>query len=162
MAKHNKQEVSNNEEEGLTIEEFFKEAIRLIKELKAEKIRSNTLEKQVQGLKIKVEEHKCIEESLQNKLEESNQEREELEAEVVSLRKEVKKGKTIQNYANSPRALEELINSQRSYNERTGLGYKEEEAGPSTTKYNEPMRSDMHVVFIGQDLQEHPWKMIPR
>ena len=44
IAKHNKQEVSNNEEEGLTIEEFSKEAIRLVKELKAEKIRSNTLE----------------------------------------------------------------------------------------------------------------------
>ena len=47
MAKHNKQEVSNNEEEGLTIEEFYEEAIKLIKELNAEKIRSNTLEEQV-------------------------------------------------------------------------------------------------------------------
>ena len=89
-------------------------------------------------------------------MEESNQEREELEAEVVSLREEVKKGKTIQNYANSSRALEELINNQRSYNDKTGIGYKEEEAGPSTTKYNEPMRSDMHVDFIGQDSQEQP------
>ena len=67
-------------------------------------------------------------------MEESNQEREELEAEVVSLREEVKKGKTIQNYANNSRALEELINNQRSYNEKTGIGYKEEEVGPSTTK----------------------------
>jgi len=49
----------------LTIEEFYKEPIKLIKELKAEKIYSNTLEEQVQGLKIDVEEHKCIEESLQ-------------------------------------------------------------------------------------------------
>ena len=37
MAKHSKQEVSKNEEEGLTIEEFYKEAIKLIKELKAER-----------------------------------------------------------------------------------------------------------------------------
>ena len=148
MAKNNKQEVSNNEEEGLTIEESYEEAIKLIKELNAEKIRSNTLEEQVQGLKIEVEEHKCIEESLQKKLEESKQEREALDAEVVSLRKEVKKGKTIQNYANSSRALEELINNQRSYNNKTDLGYKEEEAGPSRTKYNEPMRPDIHVDFI--------------
>ena len=55
MAKHNKQEVSNNEEEGLTIEEFSKEAIKLIKELKVEKIHSYTLEEQVQGVKIEVE-----------------------------------------------------------------------------------------------------------
>ena len=58
------------DEEELTIEEFYKEPIKLIKELKAEKIYSNTLEEQVQGLKIDVEEHKCIEESLQQKLEE--------------------------------------------------------------------------------------------
>ena len=51
-----------------------------MKDLKAEKIHSNTLEEQVQGLKIEVEEHKFIEESLQKKLEESNQEREALEA----------------------------------------------------------------------------------
>ena len=80
----------------MAIEEFSKEAIRLIQELKAEKISSNTLEEQVQGLKIEVEEQKCIKESLQKKLEESNQEREELEAEVVSPRKEVKKGRTHQ------------------------------------------------------------------
>ena len=73
MAKHIKQEVSNNEEEGLTIEEFSKEEIKLIKELKAENIYSNTLEEQVQGLKIEVEEHKCIEEPLKKKLEEINQ-----------------------------------------------------------------------------------------
>ena len=111
-SKHNKQEVSNNEEEGWNIEEFYEESIKLIKDLKVERIRSKALEEQVQGLKIEVEEHKCIEESLQKKLEESNQEREELEAEVVSLHEEVKKGKTIQNYANNSRALEELINNQ--------------------------------------------------
>ena len=94
-------------------------------------------------------------------MEESNQEREELEDEVVSLRDEVKKGKIIQNYANSSRELEELINNQRSYNDRTGLSYREEEAGPSTKKYNEPMRSDMLADFIGQDSQAHPWKKIP-
>ena len=94
-------------------------------------------------------------------MDESNQEREALEAEVVSLCKEVKKGKIVQNYANSSRALEELINNQRSYNDRTSIGYKEEEARPSTTKYNEPMRSNMHVDLIGQDSQEQPWNTIP-
>ena len=60
----------------MTIEEFYEEAIKLIKVLNAEKIRSNTLEEQVQGLKIEVEEQKCIKESPQKKLEEINQERE--------------------------------------------------------------------------------------
>ena len=74
----------------------------------------------------------------------------------------MKKGKTFQNYANSSRELEELINNQRSHNDKTSIGYKEEEARPSITKYREPMILDMHVDFIGQDLQEQPWKTIPR
>ena len=94
-------------------------------------------------------------------MEESNQEREALEAEVVSLCKEVKKGKFVQNHAKNSRELEELINNQRSYKKKTGLSYKEEEPGPSSKKYNEPMRYDMHVDFIGQDSQEQPWKTIP-
>ena len=95
-------------------------------------------------------------------MEEHNQEREELEAEVVSLCEEVKKGKTIQNYADSSRELEKLINNQQSCNEKIGIGYKEEEERPSTTKCNEPMRSDMHVDFTRQDSQTHPWKTIHR
>ena len=111
ISKHNKQEVSNNEEEGLTIKEFSKEEIKLIKELKVEKIHFNTLEEQVQHLKIKVEEHKCIKESLQKKLEQSNREREALEAELVSLHNEVKKGNIIQKYANNSRELQEINNT---------------------------------------------------
>ena len=49
---------------------------------------------------------------------------------------------------NNSRALEELINNQWSYNNKTSFSYKEEEAGPSTNKYNEPMRYDKHVDFI--------------
>ena len=60
----------------------------------------------------------------------------------------MKKGKIVQNYAKISRALEELVNNQRSYNEGTSLGYKEEEAGNSTTKYNEPMRFDMHKDLL--------------
>ena len=77
------------------------------------------------------------------------------------LREEVKKGKTIQNYANTSRALEELINNQQSYNDKTRIDNKEEELGPSTEKYNELMGSDIHVDFTGQDSQEQPSKIIP-
>ena len=46
---------SEYDEEGLTIEEFFKEAIKLIKELKAEKIHSNTLKGKFWRLKVEFE-----------------------------------------------------------------------------------------------------------
>ena len=51
--KHNKQEVSNNEEEGWTIDEFYEESIKLIKYLKAEKIRSKHLKDKFKVSKLK-------------------------------------------------------------------------------------------------------------
>jgi len=42
----------------------------------------------------------------------------------VSLRKEVKSGKNIQDYAKSSKALEKLISNQQSYSGKVGLGYK--------------------------------------
>ena len=62
---------------------------------------------------------------LKEELKERNKEREALEAEIVSLRKQVKNGKTLQNYTNSSKELEEIINNQRSNNDNTGLSYKE-------------------------------------
>ena len=59
-----------------------------------------------------------------------------MEVEIVSLRKQVKNGKTLQNYTNSSKALEEIINNQRSNSDKTGLGYKEKsekEPSPSMT-----------------------------
>eukprot|EP00253_Pinus_taeda_P003186 PITA_03186 len=180
MAKHNKQEEPDeegDEEEEMTKVEFQNEVIRVIKDLKAEKKHVNTLEdelkierEQVLNLKIKVEEYKQIEKSLRKELKETNKEREALEAEIISLRKEVKKGKTFQNYANSSKNLDELINNQRSCNDKTGLGYKEKiekESSPSmTTKEDGYPKStkqvDLPARSRDQDSQEEPWKTIPR
>ena len=96
MAKHNKQEASDeegDEEEDMTEVKFKNEVIRVIKEIKVEKKHVNTLEdelnierEQVLNLKIKIEEYKRVEESLREELTESNKERQELEVEIVSLR----------------------------------------------------------------------------
>lgn len=180
MAKHNKQEAPNeegDEEEEMNEVEFQNKVIRVIKELKAEKKHINTLEDELKSerehvlnLKVKVEEYKQIEESLRKELKESNNEREALEVEIVSLRKEVKNGKTLQDYANGSRTLDELINNQRSCNDKSGLDYKEKiekESSPSmTTKEDGYAKSTKQVDLVArsrnQDSQEEPWKTIPR
>ena len=91
-----------------------------------------------------------------------------MEAEIVSLRKQVKNGKTLQNYTNSSKALEEIINNQRSNSDKTGLGYKENfEKEPSpymTTKEDGYAKSNKQVDLPAnsrdQDSQEEPWKTI--
>ena len=59
-----------------------------------------------------------------------------METKIVTLRKEVKNGKTVQIYANSSNTLDKLINNQLSYRGKTGIGYKEKfekNSSPSMT-----------------------------
>jgi hypothetical protein len=66
----------------------------------------------------------------------------ELEAEVVNLRKKVEKSDTQNKFLNNSMTLDEILDSQRSPNDKSGLGYNKEEistpkksdAGPSFVK----------------------------
>jgi hypothetical protein len=65
-----------------------------------------------------------IEETLKNQLEEKEKIKESLEAEIVSLRKELQKKDIQQNFGNNTKILDEIINSQRPCYDKSGLGYK--------------------------------------
>lgn len=92
-----------------------------------------------------------------------------MEAEIVALRKEVKNGKTFENYANSSKTLDELISNQRAYNDKTGLGSKEKIEKKSSPlmaiKEDGYAKSTKQIGLSAksrdQDLQEGPWKTIP-
>jgi len=71
-------------------------------------------------LKLQEEEDKRIKEALRGKLEERDMTIEGLEAEIFTLRKYLKK-KDMQ--PNNTRILDNIINSQRPYYDRIGLGY---------------------------------------
>jgi hypothetical protein len=73
-------------------------------------------------LKIKVEESKRIEEILRSQLEVKEKEKESLETKIVSLRKEIHKRDMQQN---NIKILDEIISAQRSYHDRSGLGYNQ-------------------------------------
>jgi hypothetical protein len=76
-------------------------------------------------LKVEIEEDKRIEKELKEQLEEKDKIIGNLEAEIVTLRKDIQK----KNMKNSPKALDDIINSQNSHFEKTRLGYNQTEKG---------------------------------
>jgi hypothetical protein len=72
-------------------------------------------------LKTQIEEAKIIEELLKNQINENEESCCKLEAEIVDLRKKVEKSN---KFLNSSLILDEILESQRSPNDKSGLGYK--------------------------------------
>jgi hypothetical protein len=94
---------------------------------------SKEVEQMITKLKIQVEEDKRIKEALRGQLDEKDKMIEGLEAEIVTLRKDLQKKDMQQN---NTKVLDEIISSQRPYHEKYGLGYNQTEKGSSskTTK----------------------------
>ena len=89
-----------------------------------------------------------------NKREESC---DKMEGEVVNLRKKVEKSNTQVKFLNKSMILDEILDSQRSPNDKTGLGYNKEvisdskkpDASPSFVKSED--RSDASLSFIKRE-----------
>jgi hypothetical protein len=100
------------------------------------------------NLKIQLEEAKRREEVVRNQLDKKKESCHELEAEVVNLRKKVEKSDTQKEFLNNSMTLDEILDSQRSPYDKSGLGYNKKEintpkkydAGPLFAKYED--RSD--------------------
>ena len=74
-------------------------------------------------LKTQIEEAKRVEELLKNQSNEKEESCDKLEAEVVDLRKKVENSN---KFLNISQILNEILESQRSPYDKSGLGYKEE------------------------------------
>ena len=72
-------------------------------------------------LKVQIEQDKRIEEELKEKLEEKDKIIGNLEAEVVTLRKDIQN----KNMQNSSKVLDDIINSKKSHLDKSGLGYNQ-------------------------------------
>ena len=86
------------------------------------------LEKMITKLKVQIEEDTRIEEALKEQLETNDKIIGNLEAEVLTLRKDIQK----KNMHNSLKALDEITCSQKSHLDKFGLGYKQIEKGSSS------------------------------
>jgi predicted RNase H-like nuclease (RuvC/YqgF family) len=79
------------------------------------------LEQMITNLKVQIEEDKRIEEALKEQLEENDRNIGNLEAEIVTLRKDIQK-KIVQN---SSKVFDDIINSKKSHIDKSGLGYNQ-------------------------------------
>jgi hypothetical protein len=77
------------------------------------------LEQIITNLKVQIEEDKRIEEALKEQLEENDMISGNLEAEIVTLRKDIQK----KNMQNSSKVLDNIISSQKSHLDKSRLGY---------------------------------------
>jgi hypothetical protein len=83
------------------------------------------LEQMITDLKVQIEEDKIIEEALKEHLEERDRIIENLEAEIVTLRKDLQK----KNMQNNSKVLDNIISSQKPHHDKSGLGYNQTEKG---------------------------------
>ena len=74
-------------------------------------------------LKVQIEEDKRIEEALKEQLEERDKIIGNLEAKIVTLRKDLQK----KNMQNNSKVLDEIISSKKSHHDKSGLGYNQTE-----------------------------------
>jgi hypothetical protein len=79
----------------------------------------------ITNLKVQIEEDKIIEEALKEKLEEKDKIIGNLEAKIVTLRKDLQK----KNMQNNSKVLDDIIRSQKYHHDKSGLGYNQTEKG---------------------------------
>jgi predicted RNase H-like nuclease (RuvC/YqgF family) len=78
------------------------------------------------NLKTKIEEAKRIEELLKNQVNEKEESCHKLDVQVGDVRKKVEKSKNHINFMNNSKILDEILDSQRSPNDKSDLGYNKE------------------------------------
>jgi hypothetical protein len=79
----------------------------------------------ITNLKVQIEEDKIIEEPLKEHLEERDGIIEKLEAEIVTLRKDLQK----KNMQNNSKVLDDIISSQKPHHDKSRIGYNQIEKG---------------------------------
>jgi hypothetical protein len=142
--------LKEQEESNKTQLEEKEEEITRLKNEKEDKKVDDEISKSLETivhLKIQIEEAKRVEELLKNQINEKEESCHKLEAEVVDLRKKVEKSN---KFLNSSQILSEILESQRSPYDKSGLGYKKEatHAEASTSKKHEvsPSKDEENVA----------------
>jgi hypothetical protein len=105
------------------------------------------LEQMITKLKVQIEEDKRIEEELKEQLEENDNIIGNLEAEVVTLRKDIQK----KNMQNSSKVMDNIINSKKSHLDKSGLGYNQTEKGSSSKTTEQETNPKSYAETIKED-----------
>jgi hypothetical protein len=105
------------------------------------------LEQMITKLKVQIEEDKIIEEALKEQIEAKDRIIGNLEAEIVTLRKDIQK----KNMQNSSKVLDDIINSQKSYLDKSELGYTQTEKGSSSKTTEQETNPKIYAETIKGD-----------
>jgi hypothetical protein len=105
------------------------------------------LEQMITKLKVQIEEDKRIEEALKEQLEEKDKIIGNLEAEVVTLRKDIQK----KNMHNSSKVLDDIISSKKSHLDKSRLGYNQTEKGSSSKTTEQETNPKSYAETIKED-----------
>jgi hypothetical protein len=111
-------------EELMSVIEVIRREKKKNKKLQAEldkKKDTQELEQMITKLKVQIEEDKIIEEALKEQLEGKDMIIGNLEAKIVTLRKDIQK----KNMQNCSKVLDDIINSKKSYLDKSELGYNQ-------------------------------------
>ena len=131
--------LSDSEEEceqDLRLLIAFEKESREEKDTFMDALEDNDFFDETNQLKICLEESKITIETLKNQFQEKEKHNEKLECEIVSLRKEIEKVKTLNlRFAKGFETLDEIIKVQRSPFIKTGLGYIGESSQASAPNY---------------------------
>jgi hypothetical protein len=130
--------LKEQEESNKTQLEEKEEEIKIIRNEKDDKKVDDDIRKSPET----IEEAKRIEELLKNQINEKEESCHKLEVEVVDLRNKVEKSN---KFLNSSQILNEILEIQRSPNDKSGLGYKKE------ATHDEASTSKKHEVCPSKD-----------
>ena len=98
-------------------------------------------------LKVQIEEDKIIEEALKEQLEENDKIIGNLEVEISTLRKDIQK----KNMQNSSKVLDDIISSQKSHLDKSGLRYNQTEKGSCSKKTEQETNPKSYAETIKGD-----------
>jgi hypothetical protein len=90
-------------------------------------------------LKPQLQESKRIEEFVLKQLNNREQNNENLEAEIVLLKREIEKEKKQSRFENNSKILNDILNNQRSPNDKTRFGYTQDSTCMTQRKNKRPI-----------------------
>jgi hypothetical protein len=152
--------------------DFRKELMSAIEIIRREKKKSKKLQakldkkkdtqelkQMITKLKVQIKEDKKIEEALKEQLEGKDMIIGNLEVEIVTLRKDIQK----KNMQNSSKVLDDIISSQKSYPDKSELGYNQTEKGSSskTTEQETNLKSYAETIKGNKKIYKEDYRDTP-
>jgi len=152
-AKGNKSYYTHDDSDGLSNSDEDDKEIKLLIAYENDSLEKEDFLKEISQLKINLAENDIVINTMTHQLTEKDKHNEVLECEVVSLRKELKKTKTLNlRFAKGLKRLDEIIKVQCSPIIKTSLGFHEGES----SSQDEVRNSNAKYEMLNNEIRGQP------